>query len=569
VNRLGQRLASRNPFGTLATVASFVFFLAISTLLYGNAVIANLSTTYIGGGHDPAGYIWSLVWWPYAVARGLNPFIARVIWTPVGFNLTWAAAIPGPSFLLWPITRCFGPVVSFNLIMLFTPAVVAWSAFLLCRQVSGRFFVSVLGGYLFGFSPYMIGHMLMGQPNLTLIFGVPLSAYLVLLRLGGAIRQRTLVVMLATVLTLQFLVSTEIVALMTVFGSAALAIALAVLPTERRMALLRTIPAIAIAYLISALLMAPFLYCAFAYEVPGQMHPVERCAADLLGYFVPSPMMLVGGKSFAGFADTLTPHVWYGGKGVYTNPALLIILILYARRHWRTPAGRLLILSAVVVVVCSLGPQFRVADRLLMPFPWRWIMKLPTLNQALPVRFAMFLFLIISVITSIVLSDPQLARPIRIMLGFLAVLLLLPNRHYVLHVPQQVDTPAFFAASTLETYVKPGDTLLILPFSIQGTTILWQAQTNMYFKMVGGYISSYVPQDYRQWAAAKRMLGNEPGLDFASQLKPFLSFYHVKGIVLAPEAQAKWRGPIAELGIAAKDVGGVLFYPVATWDPPT
>jgi len=59
---------------------------------------------------------------------------------------------------------------------------VAESAFLLCRYITGKFFPSVCGGYLFGFSPYMLGHMLLGQPNLTLIFGVPTKRHDLLLR---------------------------------------------------------------------------------------------------------------------------------------------------------------------------------------------------------------------------------------------------------------------------------------------------------------------------------------------------------------------------------------------------
>ena len=235
----------RNPRGWAGPALAFLVFVICSALLYGPGIAGNPSTIYVGGGHDPAGYIWSIVWWPYAIAHGLNPFIARVIWSPVGFNLAWAAAIPGPSLLLWPITRLLGPVVAFNLLMILTPPIVAWSAFLLCRRISGEFWVSLVSGCLFGFCPYMIGHMLMGQPNLTLIFGVPLCSYLVLLKLDDSIRRSTFVALFAAVFTLQFLVSTEIAALITLFGGIALTIAFAVLPLDQRSALRRSLPSLA------------------------------------------------------------------------------------------------------------------------------------------------------------------------------------------------------------------------------------------------------------------------------------------------------------------------------------
>jgi hypothetical protein len=563
-NSRGLLLASlANPSGWAASASAFFLFVVCSALLYGPGIAANPSSTYIGGGHDPAGFIWSMVWWPYAIVHGLNPFIARVIWAPVGFNLAWAAAIPGPSLLLWPITRLFGPVIAYNLLMIFVPSIVSWSAFLLCRKISGQFWVSVVSGYLFGFSPYMIGHMLMGQPNLTLIFGVPLCLYLMLLKLDGSIRQRTFIILFATVLTLEFLVSTEIVAIMTLFGGMAMIIAFVVLPHEHKRSLRRSLPSLALAYAVSGMLLLPYLYYVFFYGVPEEMHPIEKCSADLLGYLVPSPMMLVGGRAFARFADTLTPHVWYGGKGVYTNPALLVIVALYAYTHWRTAIGKLLILSGAAFVVCSLGPHLYVMDRSLMLFPWHWIMKLPTFNQALPVRFAMFVFLVISIMAAIVLSDKSIARTVRISLAALSVILLLPNRHYRLTLPQQVDNPAFFETTTLKTYVKPGDRLLIFPYSIQGTSMLWQAQTNMYFDMVGGYLSSYVPVDYQQWPVVQTMLRDEPGPGLATELKPFLEYYRVEGLVVTRESETKWRPALAPLGIEPKEVGGVLFYAVS------
>jgi hypothetical protein len=554
---------SVDPRGRAAAAFAFFFFVVCSGLLYGPGIVAHPSSTYIGGGHDPAGYIWSMVWWPYAIVHGLNPFMPRVIWSPVGFNLAWAAAIPGPSLLLWPITRLFGPIVAFNLLMLLTPPIVALSTFLLCRTITGRFWASVVGGFLFGFSPYMIGHMLMGQPNLTLIFAVPLGLYLIVRRLDGSIGQRTFVILFAGTVTLQFLVSTEIVALTTLFGGIALIIALIILEREQNSSLRNIMAPLALAYVISGVLLLPYLYDALFLPMPEQMHPVEKCSADLLAYFVPSPMMLLGGGTFANYADTLTPHVWYGGKGVYTSPALLVIVALYTYIRWRTAIGKLLILSGAAVVVCSLGPRLHVADHSLMVLPWHWMMKIPTLNQALPVRFAMFLFLVISIMTAIVLSDTTIARSVRISLTFFSVLLLLPNRHYRLTVPQHVDTPAFFETSTIKTYVRPGDALLIFPYSIQGTTMLWQAQTNMYFNMVGGYISTYVPIDYRHWPVVTMMLHDEPQPHFASELKRFLEYYQVKGIVVADESATKWHDPLALLGIEPREVGGVLFYSVS------
>ncbi len=549
---------------TLESVGAFLLFLCLTLLLYGITILQNPSTMYVGTGHDSAMIIWSLAWWPYAMAHGLNPFIARVIWAPAGFNLAWATATPGPALLLWPITYFFGPVVSFNLMMILTPALMAQSVFLLCRHISGRFFGAVLGGYIFAFSPYMLGHLLLGQTSLTLICGVPLCLYILLLRLDRSISATWFVLGLTALLSFQFLVSTEIVALMTLFGAFSFALALVILPREKRLNLVGTLPLIGLSYLGLVILLSPYLYYAFALGIPEQMHPVAKCSADLVGYFVPSSMMWLGGARFAQFDKILTPHMWYGGKGLYTNPALLVMLLLYGQRHWREAACKVLILSGAFIVVCSLGPELHIFDQPILQFPWHWIMRIPTLNQALPIRFAMYYFLLVAIAASIVTNELQIARPIRVTLAVLAIILMLPNHRYITTVPQKVDTPAFFNDSTLRTHVAPGDTLLIFPFSIQGTSMIWQAQAQFYFKTIGGYISTWVPLEFQQSPVISMMLADQPGPDFAAQLKPFLSTYNVKGIVIAPESQARWREAVDAMGIKPENVGDVLYYRVGS-----
>lgn len=60
------------------------------------------------------------------------------------------------------------------------------------------------------------------------------------------------------------------------------------------------------------------------------------------------------------------------------------------------------------------------------------------------------------------------------------------------------------------------------------------------------------------------MLADQPGPDFAAQLKPFLSTYNVKGIVIAPESQARWREAVDAMGIKPENVGDVLYYRVGS-----
>ena len=135
--------------------------------------------------------MWFFAWWPHALLHGLNPFVTHVIFVPDGFNLTWATGMPGPSLLLAPITLAFGPVGHLER----HPARVAGA-----ERVDGVPAVpprdpphapSLVGGYIFGFSPYMLTH-LTGGPYLALVPLLPLFVLLVLRRLEGSIgRERS------------------------------------------------------------------------------------------------------------------------------------------------------------------------------------------------------------------------------------------------------------------------------------------------------------------------------------------------------------------------------------------
>ena len=64
-------------------------------------------------------------------------------------NLLWATSIPGPTFLIYPVTGLFGPVVLHNVLWLLCPAAAAFSASLLCQYVCRSFWHSVVISLVF------------------------------------------------------------------------------------------------------------------------------------------------------------------------------------------------------------------------------------------------------------------------------------------------------------------------------------------------------------------------------------------------------------------------------------
>src|SRR6266516_4157783 len=153
--RVIDRLRSLGPRGQ--GLAALLLYAAIAIGLYVPPVIGRFSSSYVGVGRsDSKLYMWSLAWMPYALAHGLNPLSTNLVWAPGGVNLAWVTTLPAPAFAMIPVTKLFGTLVSYNVLLLAAPTLAGWGGYLVCNRVTHKFWPSVFGGYLFGFSTYMV-----------------------------------------------------------------------------------------------------------------------------------------------------------------------------------------------------------------------------------------------------------------------------------------------------------------------------------------------------------------------------------------------------------------------------
>jgi hypothetical protein len=141
-------------------LAAFGIYLAGSLLLYAVPILGRFGHVFVGAGRgDARFYAWCFVWWPHALGTGLNPFTPHVIWARQGLDMAWATGLPGPAIALAPLTLAFGPVVASNVAAVVGPPLAGWAGYLLCRRAADRFWPAVAGGWLIGFSTYMVSQM--------------------------------------------------------------------------------------------------------------------------------------------------------------------------------------------------------------------------------------------------------------------------------------------------------------------------------------------------------------------------------------------------------------------------
>jgi hypothetical protein len=403
----------------------------------------------------------------------------------------------------------------------------------------------------------MLGQMYGNLPHL-LVFPVPLAVYLVARKLTADIGTATFVMLLALVLAAQFLLTIEIVATMTMFGAMAIALAISFTSGDLRSRVWRLIGPILASYVIAIALVSPYLYYLFGFGFPhGPMWSLATFSGDLLNFVVPTNLNVLGRVgAFESISNNFAGNV-YEAAG-YLGLPLILIAIIFARYRWREPLGKLLIDSLVIICVLSLGPLLHLAGKPSIGLPGKLLARLPILENALPARFMLYASLDLAIITSIWLATSSAKTVSKYVTSFLAVLFLMPNLA-ANSWTASVNTPAFFLDGLYRNYLAPDDIVVILPYGLRGNSLLWQAQTDIYFRMAGGY-TGVMPPEFESWPIVDAMYAGVYLPDADNQLKAFLANHDVSAVIVSDQEEKAWRPLLSTLGVIPVSVGGVAIY---------
>jgi len=540
------------------TIGAFLAYLALSILFYGRDLILRMTKVNAGNRLDPQIFIWCFQWWPHAIAHRLDAFHPRIIWAPEGIDLAWVTSVPLLSVAAAPLTMRFGPVASFNLANLLMPALTGLSAFLLARRVVGWTWPAMLGGYLFGFSPYMIGHQAAGHLMLTAAFLVPVVVYLVLLRLEEKIRRPWFVLALAASFTCQFLISLEIFATIVMFGAAALIVARLTIPAiSARIRDLAILTAIALA--ASAVALSPYLLRAVLASGLSS-HPVWKTTpfgTDLLEMFIPTGTLTLGRLPPLA---AISSHYSHGviNNGAYLGLPLVIIVVLFLKSRWNRPQTRFLAIVLAIVYVASYGSRLHIAGHELFGMPWKLVSRMPLINSEFPVRFTLYIYLIVALITSLWIAEWRAHRAVKAAAVALIVLFMLPNLHGSQWV-HELDTPEFFRLGSYRNHLAQGETILVLPFGEMGSSMYWQAAMRMYFGIAEGW-SGPTPKSFLAWPIVGAFLDGGEIPDAPVQLNAFMATHGVTAVVFRQQdpSAAAWRAMLESSGAKLQAIDDVV-----------
>jgi hypothetical protein len=503
---------------------------------------------------DPNFYVWSLRWWPYAVAHGLNPLYSKLIGAPAGYGLAWVTSIPPLGLLAFPVTELAGPVVTFNLLVVVALPLSGWAAFVLCRRLTGRFWASLAGGAVYGFSAYEINHIFSGQLNLAFAMLLPLMAYLMLAWRDRAIGSRTFVALLALAMTAQFYLFLETFADMTavlVLGLAA-GYLLAARPDRKLIAGLSL--RVGIAYAIAVVLAAPYLKYALSHQPPGFSRSPASASLHLASLVVPGSGRTLG---LGWLARAAVPLAGPDVDGYVSLPLLAIAVALCAVA-WRLRITRFLAVIVVLLIVLALGPTLHIdSSSAVARLPWGRVWSLPIARSAYPVRLMVFVFLALAVMTALWLAEPSKRWWARWLLTLVAAAAIVANTP-PLALQNQSGSPAFITTGEYRQYLTPGETVVMLS-EYPNVALLWQAQMDFYPKVAGGFINNKIT-GYDGVPAPVALLANGLTQPEAQRFRSYLTSARIGAILVQENEAGPWPAIFTRLGLHGQAAGGVIVY---------
>jgi hypothetical protein len=531
------------------SAAALAGYALVGFAFFGVRLLPHPGRWFIGNPSDPDIFIWSFAWWPHAIVHGLNPFYTHLIWAPTGDALAWRTTTPALAFAFAPLTWLAGPVAAYNTATVLMPVLAAWTAFLLCRHVTHEVWPSLAGGYVFGFSSYMIGQ-LDSHPHMSSVFLVPLVALVVLRYVENDLDGRGAVIRLGPIFAVQLGLSLEISFSLALALATALVLGFALVPVARRR-IVHVVPVIVAAYALGGVIAAPLVYYALSGFTSESINAPGDFGADLLNLLVPTHRFVVGGEWGRHLADDFAGNDTE--RDAYLGLPLVVVFVWFCIRRWRRPGSRFLAVSTLVAIVASLGIWLEVDGRKLTTLPWEHVAFRPLFDNVLPSRLMLFTFLALAVVLAVWTASER--SVLRVIAPVLVVVALLPNLG--LHFwRNRASVPRFFTGSAVSRCLPPNENVVVLPQAKRGHGMLYQAVSGFRFRMADGYLAPDPPTSFMTSPAVARIVYGQitwPDLESFARAK------NVRTILVEAGQQGPWSAALRPISPPQK-VGGMLLY---------
>jgi len=125
-------------------------------------------------------------------------------------------------------------------------------------------------------------------------------------------------------------------------------------------------------------------------------------------------------------------------------------------------------------------------------------------------------------------------------------------------VEPHTTVPTFISSGQYQRQLLPGETVVVVS-DLGNAGMLWQAQTDFYMRLEGGYINQAITRRSDLPAPVQNLAHATP-LAIA-QFERFVKADHVGAILLDARHEPLWVGIFRRIGLRGHRIGQVVVYP--------
>lgn len=518
-------------------VYAFVAFLAGRDVwLHGFA-----HTLQASGGNDIEEEVWFLAQTPWAIVHGVNPFASNWINVPSGLNLMDNTTMPLLGLLGAPITFVFGPIATLNFLFALGFAGSATTFFLMARSFVAWWPAGFVGGLLYGFSPMMVG-----EANAHLFAQFLVVPPLVVLVVHHFVRSDFRSpwwhgIALGACYVAQFYISAELFSSLIVISVLAMVVGGLLLLGRMKQLRFENIAKMAAGAAVVAVLCGG--YGAWvALEGPQHIHGpaqspavVSGLSSDPAGLVVPTENQHFtfgeAGRGDSYVAERAADwHITFEApleNGTYVGFPLLIVLVAGIVLLRRNRFAVFVAIMGALAMLVSMGSYLHVdGHRTGIPLPFIVMSHLPLLDSSVASRYASFFWLFAALLLALILDlvyrsvSSRVRGRAAVLTVFVAVVALLPLLPAWPYPGAAAAVPSWFTSGARSLPV--GTTVVVYPAAsaVDASAMLWQAMSDMTFRMPGGYAVFATPPHGTASFVAGSSLVTDAMADCASGATP-------------------------------------------------
>lgn len=220
-------------------------------------------------------------------------------------------------------------------------------------------------------------------------------------------------------------------------------------------------------------------------HVAGSAFSPDHFSADVVS-FVTLPRLSLFGD--AASAAALGPGPTE--ENAFLGWPLLLLTGGCAAALWPRPAAKAATTTALVFALLSFGPTVILDGRRVAAGPFRLVGKLPLVEAALPVRFALVVIPLIGLLVALALHEAwRLGPRLRVAVGAAVTAALVPIVPVPLPTIGRVPVPEFVSSGRWRECTRPGGTLVPvpLPTPAQPEAMRWAAAARAEFALPRGF----------------------------------------------------------------------------------